>query len=184
MLLSAILLILISHDSVTLAATGPAVAKASIDNKGSVHVVTADTRDHVIYPQKWQNGGGFEGIAVAPDHQTVGWLADQMLTPDEGGTSYSYPVALELDVWRGGRVIRKFKPSALTIRNWIFVKGGSEVAFHLAPPHGMESYNCMLFDVSSGRELAHWPMDRKDHTIPDWAKPLLRNDFPAPPQRP
>lgn len=181
---SAIVLCLLSLFPAAVLPTKPAVTKAWIDHKGAVHVLTTEARDHVIYPEKWQDGGGFESIAVAPDRRTVGWLADQLLTPEEGGTSYSYPVALQLDIWRDGHVIRKIGPPALAIQNWIFVKNGSEVAFHFAPPHGIESYNCMLFAVNSGRELAHWSRDRKDRVVPVWAKPLLSNDPPSQEQQP
>ena len=115
-------------------------------------------------------------MQVAPDGKTVGWLADQILTPLEGAANYSYPVALELDVWRDGQVIRKFSPDAYVIRNWVFLKDGNEVAFHAAPPHGQEFFDCTLFDVGTGKRLAQWRLDRKDYVIPDWAKKLLADD--------
>jgi hypothetical protein len=175
------ILCLASTCSLVFAAHGPAVTKAYVDDKGRVHIVTADGREHAIRPEKWQSGGGFEGIQIAPDGQTVGWLADQMLTPLEGATSYPYAVSLELDVWRAGRVIRRFSPPALTIQNWIFLKDGNEVAFHVAPTHGQEFYDCTLLDVNTGKEIAHWSLDRKDYVVPDWAKPLLVDDpLPGP----
>jgi|GEM_PF-1288307 len=167
--------------SLKLAAAGPAVTKAYTDNKGWVHIITADGRDHTIRPRKWQAHGGFDDIVVAQDRSTVGWLADQMLTPLEAGSNNSYAVAFELDVWRDRRVIRRFGPSALTIQNWIFLKGGNEVAFHVGPLHGQEFFDCTLFDVNSGKELAHWALDRKDYTVPDWAEQLLVDDpLPGP----
>jgi hypothetical protein len=69
----------------------------------------------------------------------------------------------------------------LAIQNWIFLKDGAEVAFHTAPLHGQEYYNCTLFDVATGRQLAKWAVDRRDYVVPDWAKPLLVNDdLPTP----
>ena len=167
--------------SLALAATGPAVTKAYADTKGWVHIITADGLEHTIRPRKWQAGGGFDDIVVAQDGRTVGWLANQMLTPLEAGSNYSYSVAFELDVWRDGRVIQKFSPPALTIQNWIFLKGGNEIAFHVGPLHGQEFYDCTLFDINSGKELAHWALDRKDYTVPDWAKQLLVDDPPPGP---
>jgi hypothetical protein len=146
-----------------------------------VHIVTGDDRDHTIKPKKWQDGGGFTALAVAPDGGTVGWLANQMLTPLEGETSYSYPVALELDIWRDGHVMRRFSTPALTIRNWMYLKDGDEVAFHSVPPHGQEFFDCTLFDVNGGKELAHWILDRKDYVAPNWVKGLLVDD-PLPAQ--
>jgi hypothetical protein len=167
--------------SLAFAANGPAVTEAHVDNKGSVHILTADGRDHTIRPRKWQAGGGFHEMRLAPDGKTVGWLVDYMLAPFEGGTNYSYAVALDLYIWRDGHVIRKFATPALTIQNWIFLKDGSEVAFHIAPPHGQEFYDCTLFDVNTGKELDHWSLDRKDYVVPDWAKPLLVDDPPPGP---
>lgn len=167
--------------SLAYAANGPAVTKAYVDDKGSVHILTADGRDYTIKPKKWQAGGGFGTPVVAPDGKTVGWLVNQMLMPLQGGTSYSYAVALGLDIWRDGHVIRRFSTPALTIQNWIFLKDGNEVAFHIAPPHGQEFYDCTLFDVNTGKELAHWSLDRKNYVVPDWAKSLLVDDpLPGP----
>jgi len=171
----------VSTCALTLAATSPTVTKAYTDNKGWVHIITADGRDHAIRPKRCQAGAGFDAVEVAQDGRTVGWLANQMLTPLEGSANYSYAVALELDIWRDGRVIQKLSPPALTISNWMFLKGGNEVAFHVAPSHGQEFYNCTLFDVSSGKKLAHWALDRKDYTVPDWAKQLLADDPPPGP---
>jgi hypothetical protein len=158
------------------AQAGPVVTKAYSDNGGRLHIITADGRDHTIKPANWQSGGGFEDVAVAPDRRTVGWLVNQMLTPLEGSTNYSYPVAIELDIWRGGRVVQRFSPPAYTIQDWIFLKSGSEVALHVAPPHGQEFYDCTIFDVNTGKKLAHWSLDRRDYVVPDWAKPLLAGD--------
>lgn len=162
--------------ALTFAQSGPTVTKTYSDSRGWLHIVTADGRDHTIKPAKWQSGGGFEDVAIAPDGKTVGWLVDQMLTPLEGGTSYSYPVALELDIWQNGHVIQRFSPPGLTIQNWIFLKDGSQTAFHIAPPHGAEPYDCTLFDVNTGKKLAHWSLDRRDYVVPDWAKPLLADE--------
>jgi hypothetical protein len=165
----------------SLAAAGPSVTKAYADSKGWVHIVTADGRDHTITPEKWQDGGGFEAVEVARDGKTVGWLADQTLSPLEGGTNYSYAVALELEIWRDGRVIRRLTPRAFVIQDWIFLKGGDEVAFHVAPMHGQEFYDCSLFDVNAGKELAHWRLNRKHYIVPDWAKQLFEYDpLPGP----
>lgn len=167
--------------SPSFAGTEPAIAKAYADSGGAVHIVTADHRDHAIRPRKWQSGGGFEDIQIAPDRKTVGWLADQMLTPLQCSSNYPCPVALELDIWKAGRVVRRFHPPALGVQNWIFLKGGNEVAFHVAPLHGQEFYDCALFGVNTGKRLAHWALDRRDFVVPEWAKPLLVDDpLPGP----
>jgi hypothetical protein len=153
------------------AANGPAVTNAYADVKGWLHVISADGRDHLIGPKKWQSGGGYGVVKISPDGESVGWLAKQMLTSLQAGANYSYPVALELVIWKQGHVIRRFS-SEQAIQNWIFLKGGDEVAFSRAPLHGPGVY-CTLFEVESRKELAHWTLDPDDHAIPDWAKQLL-----------
>jgi hypothetical protein len=161
------------------AAKEPAVTKAFVDSRG-VHIITADGRDHTIEPRKWQAGGGSDEIEVAPDGRTVGWLVNQMLTPLAGAANYSYAVAVELDIWRDGRVVRKFS-AGQAIRNWMFLKQGDEAAFHTGPLHGQEFYDCTLFDVNTGKQISHWALERKDYVVPDWVKPLLANDpLPGP----
>jgi len=163
------------------ATAGPAVKNAFVDGKGSVHIVTEDGREHTINPEKWQDGGGFTDISVAGDGRTVGWVANQMLTPLQAGTNYGYAVGLEIDVWRDGQIIHKIDPHAQPIRNWIFLKDGEEVAVHTAPLHGQEFYECTRFDVLTGRRLAHWLFNRRNYIVPEWAKPLLINDpLPGP----
>jgi hypothetical protein len=165
--------------SPALAAKGFTVKAVHVDEKGIVHVVIDDGNERTIRPEKWQAGGGFRQSKVAPDGRTVGWLATQMLTPLQAGASYSYAVALELDIWRDGRVIRRFGPGQ-EITDWIFLQGGSEVALRQAPLHGDRDFFCALFDVNTGKELAHWALDRRDYVVPDWAKPLLVDALPSP----
>ncbi|MBS1802071.1 MAG: hypothetical protein JST28_01830 [Acidobacteria bacterium] len=164
-----------------LGSTGPAVTNAFVDSNGSVHIITADGHQQQIDPEKWQSGGEFSDLKVAEDGKTVGWVANQMLSPLQGGANYEYAVGLEVDVWRDGKVIRKVSPDAFVIRSWIFLKNGEEMAIHAAPPHGQDLYECTRFGVRSGKILAHWSLDRRDYVVPEWAKPLLVNDpLPGP----
>lgn len=158
------------------AASKETVKRAYIDSEGRVHIVTAAGGDKSILPKKWQAGGGFEAVEIAPDGETVGRLADQMLTPLEGGTNHSYAVPLEIDIWRAGHLIRRFMPSASVIRDWIFLRGGKQVAYRVAPPHGQQFYDCTLMDVATGKQLAHWSLDRSDYAVPDGAKQVLKGD--------
>jgi hypothetical protein len=144
---------LASACSLAFAANSPAVSKAYTDDRGTLHILTADGRDHTIEPKKWQAGGGFSGIQIGPDRGTVGWLVNRKLTPLEAGGSDPYTVAVELDIWRDGRIIRRFH-SDQDIRYWTFLKNGSQVSFRKAPLHGDMSSYCTLFDVSTGKQLA------------------------------
>jgi hypothetical protein len=176
-----VIFLIASASLITLAGTGSTIKKAYVDHSGKVQIATTDGREQTIRPRKWQSGAGFEEIKVAPDGRTVGWLADRMLSPLEGATNYPYTVATELEIWRDGRVIRRFGASELVIQNWIFLKDGEQVAFHIAPPHGQEFYDCTLIEVNTGKKLAHWALDRRDYVVPDWAKPLLEDDpLPGP----
>lgn len=167
--------------AVSFAQAGPAVATVHRDSKGLLHIVTTDGHDSMIHPAKWQNGGGFEQIRIAPDRRTVAWLVDQVMMPHESGASYSYAVPLDLEVWRDGRVIRRFPASGGAIQDWIFLKDGSEVAFHTAPLHGQQFYYCVLFSVKTGKMLAQWSLDRRNYVVPGWAKPLLAHEtLPGP----
>jgi hypothetical protein len=172
------ILCLASGCSLTFAANGHVVTKATTDSKGVLHILTADGRDHAIRLMKWQSG--FGDVQVAPDGKTVGWLVEHMLMPLEGGTNYSYAVAPQLEIWRSGRVILR-SGLGMGIQKWTFLKDGDEVAFHRAPPHGQELYECTLLDVNTGKEIAHWSLDRKDYLVPDWAMPLLVDDPPPGP---
>jgi hypothetical protein len=159
-----------------LAASAETVVQAHVDLKGQIQIKTSDGRVHTIRTHNWQNGGGYDAVQISPDKKSVGWLANQMLNPLEDGTSYSYPVALELDVWRTNKPIRRFPASGLTIKNWAFLRNGNEVAFHIAPPHGQEFYDCTLFDVQTGKTLDHWKLDRRNYSVPVWAKKLLADE--------
>jgi hypothetical protein len=173
MRITVVVFCLVSACSVASAGTGPIVEKAFVDSNGRVHIHTTDGRDHIVRPEKWQAGGGFEVVKVAADGRTAGWLADQMLTPSQGGTSYSYPVALRLEIWRDGRIIRSIPAPAFAIHHWTFLKDGAEVAIHIAPPHGLDLRDSMIFDVDSGKELARWSSEERHSPVPDWVGQLF-----------
>lgn len=163
------------------AANEPAVTNTYVDRDGSVRILTADGTDHTIRPMQWQRGGGFTDVSIAPDRKTVGWVANQMLTPLEGGTNYAYAVGTQVEIWRGGKIIQELSPKAYVIQNWIFLNDGEQVAIHTAPPHGQEFFDCFRFDVRTGKELEDWSLDRRDYVVPEWAKLLLVNDpLPGP----
>ncbi|MDE3187722.1 MAG: hypothetical protein KGM96_09395 [Acidobacteriota bacterium] len=167
--------------TIAFAAAQTIVTKAFTDSKGQLHIVTSDWQDHLIRPEEWQAGGGFDSIDIAPDRRTVGWLVLQQLSPLEGGTNYSYSVAADLDVWRDGQVIRRIPSPFGGIKDWVFWKGGSEIALYGAPTHGPDFFFSQLIDVRTGKELAHWSIDRRDYVVPAWAKALLENEtLPSP----
>ena len=63
------------------------------------------------------------------------------------------------------------------------MSGGKQIAYHLAPPRGQKFYDCTLMDVATGKQLAHWSLDRRDYVAPDWAKQGLKgHPLPGPDQ--
>jgi hypothetical protein len=164
--------------AIVLAALGPAVAwpqnipikQAYVGKNNRVHIVTGDGRDETIPPEKGQDG--IENVRVAEDGRTVGWLVDLWAS-----CCVSYSIPIELVIWRDGGVIRRIHP-VQAIFGWTFLAGGKEVAFHNAPLHGSETYECSRVDVRTGRELEEWSIMRKT-PVPAWVK-LLDEQFPMP----
>jgi hypothetical protein len=154
-----------------LAATGPTVTKTYVDNKKTVHIVTSDGRDRAVPREKEQEEA--EKLQVAPDGKTVGWLVYSSTC------CVSYPVPLELIVWRSGKVIRRVNPS-MAIWSWVFLKNGGQLAFRNSPLHGGWSGESVLIEIASGKTLASWdhPTDENgndtddDSDEPAWAKEL------------
>lgn len=153
------------------AGTGPTVSKTYVDSNKIVHIVTSDGRDWSIPAEKDQEGT--EKIQLAPDGKTVGWLVDSSTC------CVSYPVPLELIVWRSGKVIRRVNPS-MAIWSWVFLKEGTQLAFRDSPLHGGWSGESVLIEIASGKTLARWdhPVDDNgndtdnDSDEPGWAKEI------------
>ncbi|HKF48031.1 MAG TPA: hypothetical protein VKB38_11790 [Terracidiphilus sp.] len=139
------------------------VARAYQGDDNLVHIVTVDGRDRAIQAEKGQ--AGIENVRVAGDSRTVGWLVDV-----PSSCCMSYPIPVELVLWRSGRVIRKFWKTQ-AIFGWAFLRGGEEVAYHTAPLHGSEIYQCYREDVGTERLLDQWSLASKTPP-PDWVKPL------------
>src|ERR1041385_4743815 len=71
-----------------------------IDAAGQLQITTSEKK--TITPKKNRDQVGFEMPAVAPDHNSVGWLA---LYPN---ANTSYPIPLELVIQFNGRT-RSFR---------------------------------------------------------------------------
>ncbi len=146
------------------------VQQANVGDDGRVHIVTADGRRETIAPEKGQDG--IESIRIAEDGRTVGWLVDLWAS-----CCVSYSVPVELVIWRDGHVVRRIR-SVQAIFGWTFLAGGKEIAYHVAPLHGSEIYDCFRVDVQTGHELEEWSMMQKVR-VPAWVK-LLDKQFPMP----
>jgi hypothetical protein len=159
-----------------LAAPSDRYQSVTINADGSVTVATEDGRH--ITPQPLAPVSGYiknvgaEQAAVAPDHQSVGWLA----LFENGGTSY--PLPLRLVIFYNGR-LRALEGKAYdSIWFWRFQNGGKRVAAREELPHsGFLHYD--VWDVASGKRVADYTpkYDQYGGTIarpnePEWVKAL------------
>jgi hypothetical protein len=115
-----------------------------------------------------QPQAAFAQVRIAPDHATVGWLA---LYPS---CCQSYPIPLELKLFRDGRIVRTLTGADMPIWHWRFVDRGRAVAFVQRPTHGAAPDHYELHDVASGRLVAEFDHDEGDTTpLPGWAVDVL-----------
>ena len=145
---------------------GSLAAQVSVaeDSAGAARVTTR-MGSRTIPKERGQVG--IEDSHTAGDGRTAGWLV-MYRVPD----AMSYPIALTLVVWRGGRIIRRFRTEQ-TLYSWSFVADGKQVAYHIGPLHGERASHCELRNVSDGRLAAHWDGDLDDSTRrPAWTAGL------------
>jgi hypothetical protein len=132
--------------------------------QGAMRWAPLDTQ-HQEQPQ-----AAFEQARIAPDHATVGWLA---LYPS---CCQSYPIPLELTLFRDGHVLRSMTGAGMPIWHWRFVDHGRAVAYVQRPTHGAAPDHYELRDVASGRLLADFDHDDADTTpLPEWTLGLGGN---------
>ena len=137
--------------------------KVYADRQSNVHVESATGKRITIAHELGQVG--IDEVKVLEDKEMAGWL---ILYKDPDGQA---PIAGKLVVWRGGRIIRRFRADQ-TFWSWTFADNGEHVAFHVGPNHGETSSRCELHDVLSGRLLASWDGDLDDSGKPAWAQGL------------
>lgn len=148
------------------------VARAHADKGGLVHIVRTDGKDVQVHAEKGQVG--VDSIQVAPDKATVGWLVSK-----QAPCCVSYPLPMELVVWRAGKVVRRID-TGRPAWSWIFLDGGRKVAYRASFPHGGWSGESVLVDVATGKTLGSWdhPVDANGNDTddntgePDWAKQI------------
>jgi len=145
-------------------------AAADVQPDGRLRLTT--TQGATVWAPRDMHGeaqpqAGFEEARIAPDRATVGWLA---LYP---GCCQSYPIPLELALYRDGRVLRSLTGAGMPIWHWRFVDDGRAVAFVQRPTHGAAPDHYELRDVASGRLLGEVDRDDGDTTpLPAWARGL------------
>jgi hypothetical protein len=145
--------------------------KSATDVHGKLRIVLRDGRVFMV-----PHGNGqcsFDGIQVAADGMTVGWVeggyagpVDQPLCAPE-----AQYVAAGPDIWRAGKVIRRFTGGGTDLA-WSFYGKGDFVAYHDGPAHFDDEQGCGLYEVKTGKLLKTW--EHSDNTNPpDWCQGLV-----------
>ena len=124
-------------------------------------IIITDNRQLALHgaPQGMQTD--FRDIKLAPDRRTLGWLAEYM------GCAQSYPCALQLVVFRDGKIIRRFTPDYGIMWFWAFLEGGREVAVQSGFPHGDATGEYKLYDIASRKLLQKY---EGDGAAPGWVR--------------
>jgi hypothetical protein len=153
--------------SITAAAT-PGYRSVMVDSAGQLHIVLDNGRE--VLPPKAEGQVSFGNPTISPDRRTVGWLVlYEYPNPSEAKGPVREPIPGSLVLYRGGRVIHRFKTEQ-TFWDWQFQDGGKRVAYCTGPTHGGAA-ECILREVESGRVIADWGV-RGAGKPPDWARTL------------
>jgi hypothetical protein len=145
------------------------VTSATASSSGeAVQILYSDGKE--LAAPKLKDQVSFGRPLVAKDKRTVGWLA---MLPN---CCTSYPIPLTLVIYRDGRIIASISPG-MSIFHWLFLSQGDRVALSTDVLHGGSDYSAEyeLYEVSSGRHLAHWN-EWKAKEQPEWVGLLLSDD--------
>lgn len=130
--------------------------KAQIDNNGQLHVVTTDNRDILPSKREFKLRGelkkqvAFSHPIISEDKTMVGWLAEYP------NCCTSYPIPLELVIYRNGKIVRIFNENELPIWTWKFAAKGTQVGFHQETVHGGGGLHYELREIISGRLIQRY----------------------------
>ncbi len=146
--------------AISITAATPVYRSVSVDSAGQLHIVLNNGRE--VLPPKAEGQVAFGKPTISPDRRTVGWLVLYAYSQGE-------PIAGSLVLYRGGRVIHRFKTEQ-TFWDWQFQDVGKRVAYCTGPTHGGAA-ECILRDVESGKVVADWGV-RRGGEWPGWARTL------------
>ena len=130
---------------------------------GTVHIVHGDGKE--VQPPTDKEQVGSSSALISEDKQAAGWLVNYE------NCCTSYPLSLELMIYRPGKPLRGFKGDGRAIFDWHFVAGGKRVAFYQAFPHGTPVQHYELRDIATSRLIDKWDGDLTSKS-PKWAKGL------------
>jgi hypothetical protein len=143
------------------------IACSAIPNEycsgSKVHIVLDDGTDVLPPIDKDQVGGS--SASIAKDRRAAVWLADY------GNCCTSYPLSMELIVYKPGKPLQKFKGDGRGIFNWQFVAEGKKFAFFQDVAHGPGNPHCELRDIETGRLISKWD-GRITQKSPFWARKI------------
>jgi len=120
---------------------------------------------------------GVESPLISEDRRVVGWLAEY----DE--CCQSYPISLELVVYRPGKPLREFTGDGRGIFEWHLLDEGMQAAFYQDFTHGNSVPHYELRDIETGKLIDQWDGDG-DRKSPAWVNLFAASNSattPAPP---
>jgi hypothetical protein len=156
------------------AAWGQTYQRVASDRDGK-HLQLIATAGQQIQAPLLKDQVGFDQPRLAADGSRVGWLA---LFPN---CCTSYPIPLELVVFRAGRIEQAFHGNGESIFAWQFLRNGTEVAYRQGPLHFSDAEYFELRRVADGKLLATYEYPGEDEaqararakrTAPAWVKPI------------
>jgi hypothetical protein len=130
---------------------------------GTLHIVLDDGTEAL--PATGEGQVGASSASIAKDRRTAVWLADY------DNCCASYPLSLELIVYKPGKPLQKFKGDGRGIFNWQFVAEGRQFAFFQDVAHGPGNPHCELRDVETGRLMSKWD-GRITQKSPLWVRKI------------
>ena len=125
-------------------------------------------------PQPLEHSGkqvGFGQPQISPDRETVGWAAYY------SNCCTSYPIPLQIVIFRNGAIIQRIRGSGLPIWSWSFARGSKQIALAQRPTHGPAADHYELRDVATGELKQEYDQEEGDSTeqMPQWARDLHWN---------
>ena len=142
-------------------ASGESIRLAYITGNCNVHIVHVN--GHISKPPREKDAANCTAPKISADKHAAGWLVEYY-------ACCSYPIPLQVAVYRPGRSVRIFH-GGTGVWDWQFVHAGKYVVFYEALPHGERVPHFELRNVETNRTLGIWdgPLTAK---APAWTKGL------------